>query len=589
MGVRLPREDAAPRRGRPEGPLLSRAVGLAALVFLALLCNGRPIDSGDTWVNERVAASLVQEGDFDLDEYPEAEPPFAASVNGRRVSIYPVLPAVMAAPVFAAARPFFALDETGAALAGKLAASLFSAVAAALLFVAASRRWPGEGARTAWAFALGTSVWSTSQALWQHPSAVLCLAWAVVWMLRAEDDDAWAGRVALPLSLAAAARHADALLVIVLALGIAARWPRRIPSMALWAAPAAAFVLGYQWLTFGSPLVHGFSGSLGRFSEPWGSGHLGLLVSPGKGLFVFTPVALVAVAGLVSAARRGELWLATTLGAAALAHWVLMGRWSEWHGGECFGPRMMTDVLPLLFLFLPDGLALLGTLGKVLLALSVGVQALGAFSYDYRWERLFQRPPRASHAELWDPLQSPIPFHAAERVVLPALPTVSDGRAVVREHPLVLLGPQGSRVSFAQGRLVVKGSESNFGDVLLRRGARVEDGRLRLKGRWDGLFLRVRPGARQRRLELRVAGRGRGVLYVGERAFWSEAPRWSTYPVNGSFLIRHPYHLPESGGPDLTVTVGKNGGDAEIESVALVAPGDPDERTVLDPTKTRSR
>jgi hypothetical protein len=538
------------------------------------MVNGRPIDSADTRTNERVAASLVQELDFDLDEYPDVEPPFARVVDGRRVSIYPVLPAIVAAPVFGLSRLVFELDETGCALAGKLAASLLSSLAAGLLFVAVARRWPGEGAIAAWGFALGTSVWSTSQALWQHPAAVAFLAWAVVWMLRAEDDDAWAGLTGLPLSLAAAARHADALLVAVLALGVAVRWPRRIPALALWAAPGVALVLVYQWLAFGSPLTHGFSGSLGRFSEPWGTGHLGLLVSPGKGLFVFTPVAVVAIAGLLVALRRGEAWLASTLGAAALAHWILMGRWTEWHGGECYGPRLMTDVLPLLFVFLPDGLALLGAAGKLLLLLSVAVQAMGAFAYDYRWERLFQRGTGPGREELWDVTQSPIVFHARERVALPSMPAISDSRAVIREHPMVLMGPKGSRLSFAGG-LQVKGSEAVFGDVLLRRGARVEDGRLRLKGRWDALFLRVEPGARARRLELRVAGRGSGVLYVGERTFWSAAPRWSTYPVSGRFLIRHPYHFPESGGPDLTVTVGKNGGDAELEWVALLPPGDP--------------
>src|SRR5205085_2784425 len=147
----------------------------------------------------------------------------------------------------------------------------------------------------------------------------------------------------------------------------------------------------------------GFTGALGRFSETWGVGHAGLLVSPAKGLFVFTPVALVALAGAVVAARRGarevvvrdrgawehastrdDRWLARTLLAAVLAHWLLMGRWSEWHGGECFGPRMMTDALPALFLFLPEGLVLLPAAGILLGIVSVLVQALGAFAYDYR-------------------------------------------------------------------------------------------------------------------------------------------------------------------------------------------------------------
>lgn len=112
-------------------------------------------------------------------------------------------------------------------------------------------------------------------------------------------------------------------------------------------------------------------------------------------------------------------------------------------------------------------------------------------------------------------------------------------------------------------------------DVHLQRGARAEDGRLRLRGRWDGVQFRVGAGARRRRLELRIAGRGEGVLYVGEKTFWSEQPRWATYPVSGPFRLRHPYVYAESGGPDVIVTIGKSPGQVDLESMALVAPGDP--------------
>jgi hypothetical protein len=393
MGVRSPEERGEVWRPRYAPLAFGAAISLAAVLWLLLLSNGRPIGAGDTRPTERVAASLVQEGDFDLDEFPEVEEPFAKTVGGHRVSIYPVLPALLAAPVFGIARLFFALDETGSALAGKLAASLFSAVAAGLVFLVVARRRPEADALwAAVALALGTSVWSTSQSLWQHPAAVLFLALAVLWMRLAEEDEVWAGRTGLPLAMAVAARHADVALVAVLAVGIALRWPRRLPAFLLWATPGAAFVLGYQWAYFGSPLRHGFAGGLGRFAEPWGAGHLGLLVSPGKGLLVFTPVAAVAALGLLRAFRGGDSWLAGVLGAGTLAHWLLVGRWTEWHGGECWGPRLMTDVMPLLFVFLPQGLDALGRLGAVLAVLSVAVQALGAFAYDYRWERLHQRP-----------------------------------------------------------------------------------------------------------------------------------------------------------------------------------------------------
>lgn len=575
MAGRSPEEDYRP--SLPIGPTPAAAALLAIVLFVILIANGRPIGAGDTRPTERVAASLAGEGDFDLDEFPEVEDPFARTVGAHRVSIYPVLSAVLAAPVFLVARGVFLLDETGTALAGKWSASLFTALAAGVLFIVVGRRHPHvEAAWTAALFALGTSMWSTSQALWQHPAAVLFLCVALLLVARAEQEDVWAGRAGLPLALAVAARHADIALVAVLVIGIAIRWPRRIPALLAWAAPVVALLLAYQWWYFGSPLRHGFSGSGARFSEPWGQGHLGLLVSPAKGLLVFTPVVIVAVAGLVWALRR-ERWLAATLGVAAAAHWILMGRWSEWHGGESWGPRMMTDALPFLFVFLPDGFNLMPRAAPALAGVSVAVQALGAFSYDYRWERLHWRGADSGRAPaaLWDVAHSPIPFYLQRRVVILAQPSVVDGRVYVREHPVVIAGPTGSRVTFSSDPPRVDGAEETLEDVHLQRGARVEDGRARLRGRWDGVQFRVAAEARRRRLELRIAGRGQGVLYVGEKTFWSEQPRWATYPVSGPFHLRHPYDYATSGGPDVIVTIGKSPGEVDLESLALVAPGDP--------------
>ena len=576
MGVRS-WEEPLEKPPRVVGPPLLAAAGVASGLLLLLLSNGRPIGSGDARPTERVAASIVQEADLDLDEYPEVEDPFARTVDGHRVSIYPVLSAVLAAPLFALARPFFVLDETGTAVVGKVAAALFSALAAAVLFMAVGRRRPVEDAAlTAALFALGTSVWSTSQALWQHPAAVLFLSVAILFMLRSEEDPVWAGRAGLPLALAVAARHADVLLVAVLAAGIALRRPRQVPRLLLWASPPALLLALYQWAYFGAPWRHGFSDSLGRFNEPWGLGHAGLLVSPAKGLLVFTPLVIVAIVGMVRAFRRGERWLVATLASAAAAHWILMGRWSEWHGGMSWGPRMMTDVLPLLFLFLPRGLDVLPGVGAALAAVSIAAQALGAFAYDYRWERLHPGGASGAHPELWDVIHSPLVYYAGRRVVILALPAVRDGRVFIREHPVVLFGPKGSRASFGAGDApVVTGADATFGDAHAQRGARPEGGRLRLRAHWDGLFLRVLDEAKGRRLQLRIAGRGQGTLYVGERTFWSE-PRWTAYPMAGPFQIRHPYHFPESGGADLTVTIGRAAGEADLASVSLVPPTAPE-------------
>ena len=211
------------RRLRPP---LSAAAFLVVVIFIVVVSNGRPIGAGDTRPTERVAASLVGERDFDLDEYPEVSAPFARRVGEHRLSIYPVLSAVMAAPIFAIAGSWFALDETGTALAGKLAAALFSSLAAGLLFLAIGRRhFASQATAATLVFALGTSVWSTSQALWQHPAAVLFLCLALLMMVRIDDEPEWAARAGLPLGLAVAARHTDVALVAVLWVSLAARYP----------------------------------------------------------------------------------------------------------------------------------------------------------------------------------------------------------------------------------------------------------------------------------------------------------------------------------------------------------------------------
>ena len=74
-----------------------------------------------------------------------------------------------------------------------------------------------------------------------------------------------------------------------------------------------------------------------------------------------------------------------------------------------------------------------------------------------------------------------------------------------------------------------------------------------------------------------MSGEGRGTLYVGERSFWSGEPRWTAYPMAGRFRIRHPYTFATSGGPDLLVTLGRAAGQADVESVALVPPGERDD------------
>ena len=88
MAVRAPEPVEPEEDWRPAftGPTVAEGLLLGVAVSVLLLVNGRPIGAGDTRANEYVAASLVEEGDLDLDEHPHVEPPFTRTALGHRVS-----------------------------------------------------------------------------------------------------------------------------------------------------------------------------------------------------------------------------------------------------------------------------------------------------------------------------------------------------------------------------------------------------------------------------------------------------------------------------------------------------------------------
>jgi hypothetical protein len=113
--------------------------------------------------------------------------------------------------------------------------------------------------------------------------------------------------------------------------------------------PLVLFVI-FSEVTYGALLPPYYSSSnLAEFTHWPGMAPLGELVSPSRGLFVFAPVTLLALVGVVLAVRHRRLdGLGVALAAIVLAHWWTVSSFTPWFGGYSYGPRYMTDVLPLL-------------------------------------------------------------------------------------------------------------------------------------------------------------------------------------------------------------------------------------------------
>jgi hypothetical protein len=156
-------------------------------------------------------------------------------------------------------------------------------------------------------------------------------------------------------------------------------------------------VLNTKW--FGTPLgaapmlealhpsLHRTTGTLVLRSD----GFAGLLVSPNRGLLVFSPTVAIVGLAIGEAWRLGRRSPLMWCGLAVVAQFALYGAYVVWWGGHTYGPRYMLDVLPLLVPLAATGLATIRqramvAVATVALAWSLFVAATGAFFYpNDRW------------------------------------------------------------------------------------------------------------------------------------------------------------------------------------------------------------
>jgi hypothetical protein len=84
------------------------------------------------------------------------------------------------------------------------------------------------------------------------------------------------------------------------------------------------------------------------------------MISPGRGLFIFTPVLIFSIVGIILKARRASLTsLDIALCCIIFLHWIAISSFPHWWGGYSFGPRFFSDMTPFLIYFLIPVVALL--------------------------------------------------------------------------------------------------------------------------------------------------------------------------------------------------------------------------------------
>lgn len=381
----------------------------ATLLFSALLAvylaNGKTLGSGDTLPARYLPLSLLREGTFYLDTFPflydgraQAErrgglPYYVVRAKDHYVSWYPVGAPLLAVPIYAPAVLWGISPESQSlAILEKLSAAVLVALSAVLLYLVLLRLTTRFVSLALVAvYALGTSNFSiSSQALWQHGPSQLALVAALYCLVRARDESWWVALAGLPLAFSVVIRPANVLVALPLAAYVSWQHHRQVVGVVVTALPAMVFQLWYNVVYFDDP----FHTQLSPLASPlWRTalfeGLGGVMISPGRGLLVYSPVFVLSVVGIARAWRSGGDPLLRTLSVGAVLTIFMYSKWAKWWGGYTYGPRLLADLSPVFVLgILPLADWLIQRRAwqvtfSLLTAWSIGAHAMGTFVDDH--------------------------------------------------------------------------------------------------------------------------------------------------------------------------------------------------------------
>jgi hypothetical protein len=417
---------SAPRR---------RLIGVIFVVSLALyLSNGRIVAQVDSGPNSLFPIALLTHGSLTFDGIIDAStsrrPPYFVQTPDGIVSFYPIAVGLMAVPIYAAPVAIeMAMTSPSPADWVRFAyhfQKFAAAILAALAVVAFWRLCEAiELSRavslglTAW-FALGSEIFSIgAQSLWQHGPGTLAIIGAACAQVRLRTRPSSADALLLSVwcGLAVAIRPTNLLIVAPFAFAALLLRPRLVLQLALPAAVILALVALYN-IHFFADLLGGYGGFRHRFSLAGvAAGFMGLLFSPSRGLLIYFPASILAVGLLAVKPRMMSNATAAAAIAAILLSIAVTSSYSEWWGGYSYGPRLLSEIEPLVLLLIglawqnfsvrarrPIAMACFG----VLLPYSVFVQAVGVYTVSaWNWTGtpvdIMQAPER-----LWDFADNPI-------------------------------------------------------------------------------------------------------------------------------------------------------------------------------------
>ncbi len=351
---------------RPFRWHIALAVAVTA-VFLLHLLSPSDYSGADSRFSLFLSQAILDTGSLRLDSM-EAHVPLDPSdyrlfeTNGHIYYNFPFGSSIFALPFVWAANHLLGIHILSTQVESS-AMNLIAAVVMAVLFmllVAIGRIFLGKWTALALSMIvmLGSSLTSSlGTSLWNLNFTLLFYAFSLWLILRFETgQDKSVHPIALGGSLFAAFLSRPTAAIFILLVLVYLLW-RDWRQFIITAVTASLLLLGFSLIIhreIGMWLLPYYTPSrLEGSGSPMWLVWYGLLFSPGRGLFVFSPIFLIPLLVLPqngrSWSRKPFFWLAVTW---IVLHIASTATFPSWWGGASYGPRLLTDIVPAFYLLL---------------------------------------------------------------------------------------------------------------------------------------------------------------------------------------------------------------------------------------------
>jgi hypothetical protein len=231
---------------------------------------------------------------------------------------------------------------------------------------------------------LGSLTWPYAVSLFAHAGTIGLLSIAL-WAALTRSSPARDYVAGVAAGFAVAAEYPAVIPCAVLGLYLGYTGAPRMWRFALGTVPAAILILANNYITTGSPLSVSYgananfpeisSGNAMGFNLPDAGVAYGLLIGEYRGLLFWSPVMLMALAGLIELFRDDRA-VAIMIAATTVLVLMQVSAFYMAFGGNAFGPRYLSPALPFIGFAAAAGARRWAEAGLVLMVLSV-VMMLG--------------------------------------------------------------------------------------------------------------------------------------------------------------------------------------------------------------------